>query len=520
VQPTTSRTPPTITCDGTGVVSHAGTVLLAELADRIGLTAALSEATDSLRERRAGHDPGRVLVDVAVAIADGAVTISDVQTLADQQGLHGPAGSVASTPTIWRVLAGIANTPGMLARIRQGRAQARDRAWLARGELTGTELPASRATGKRISQVVIDLDATLVTAHSDKEGARGNFKGGFGYHPLGAWLDNTNEALAAVLRPGNAGSNTAADHLTVIDQALAQLPDRWRSKPILIRADGAGYSHALISALSAQGLEFSVGYPVTDAVRDVISKMPAWAWQVACNADGDLREHADVIEITDVLDLSRSAKTCPGMRVIIRRELPHPGATPDAFEIRDGYRYQAFSTNTPRGQLAFLEARHRAHARVRQGHRPGSPALPAPEHQRGLGRARPDRRGPARPDPVDAAHHRARAAPGRTQDAALPAAAHRRPHHPRPAQGVPAPGSALALGTRAGPSVHPPAADPAPGLTASTTTSHHPTKSTETPDQRRRSPLPRHLRRRIQDHLTSAKGSTETPGLGPRVGIG
>jgi len=125
-----------------------------------------------------------VLVDVAVAIADGAVTISDVQALADQHGLHGPAGSVASTPTIWRVLAGIANAPGMLAKIRQGRAEARDRAWLARGELTGTELPGFRAAGKRIGQVVIDLDATLVTAHSDKEGARGNFKGGFGYHPV------------------------------------------------------------------------------------------------------------------------------------------------------------------------------------------------------------------------------------------------------------------------------------------------------------------------------------------------
>jgi len=219
VQPTTGRTPPTITCDGTGVVSHAGTVLLAELADRIGLTAALSEATDGLRERRAGHDPGRVLIDVAVAIADGAVTISDVQALADQQGLHGPAGSVASTPTIWRVLAAVAHTPGMLAKIRLARAEARDRAWLARGELTGAELPGSRAAGKTIRQVVIDLDATLVTAHSDKEGARGNFKGGFGYHPLGAWLDNTGEALAALLRPGNAGSNTATDHLTVVDWA-------------------------------------------------------------------------------------------------------------------------------------------------------------------------------------------------------------------------------------------------------------------------------------------------------------
>jgi len=184
VQPTTCRTVPVITCDGKGVVSHAGTELLAELADRIGLTAALAEATDGLRERRAGHDPGRVLVDVAVAIADGAVTISDVQTLADHKGLHGPARSVASTPTIWRVLDAVANTPGMMAAIRLARAQARDRAWLARGELTRAELPGSRAAGKTIRQVVIDLDATLVTAHSDKEGARGNFKGGFGYHQL------------------------------------------------------------------------------------------------------------------------------------------------------------------------------------------------------------------------------------------------------------------------------------------------------------------------------------------------
>jgi len=133
VQRTTSRTLPVVTCDGTGVVSHAGTVLLAELADRIGLTAALGEVTDALRQRRAGHDPGRVLVDVAVAIADGKVTISDVQTVADQQGLHGPAGSVASTPTIWRVLEGVANAPGMLGSIRLARAQARDRAWLPAG---------------------------------------------------------------------------------------------------------------------------------------------------------------------------------------------------------------------------------------------------------------------------------------------------------------------------------------------------------------------------------------------------
>jgi hypothetical protein len=291
--------------------------------------------------------------------------------LADHEGLHGPVGSVASTPTIWRVLDGVDET--MLAGIRQARALARDRAWLARGELTGAELPGSRAAGKTIDQVVIDLDATLVTAHSDKEGARGTFKGGFGHHPLGAWLDNTGEALAAVLRPGNAGSNTAADHLTVLDRALTQLPDRWRhsGKPILVRADGAGYSHALISALSAQGLEFSIGYPVTEPVRDAIRLVPTWAWQVASNADGDLREHADVVDVTGLLDLTRWSTHCPGMRVLVRRELPHPGATLDAFEVRDGYRYQAFTTNTARGQLAYLDTRHRAHARVEDRIRTG-----------------------------------------------------------------------------------------------------------------------------------------------------
>ena len=369
MQPTTSRIVPVITTDGTGVVSHAGTVLLAELADRIGLTSLLSEATDGLRERRAGHDPGRVLVDVAVAIADGAVTITDVQALADQEGLHGPAGTVASTSTIWRVLAGIDEM--MLAKIRLARAQARDRAWTARGELTGSELPGSRAAGKLISEVVTDLDATLVTAHSEKEDAKGNFKGGFGHHPLGAWLDNTNEALAMLLRPGNAGSNTATDHLTVLEHALAQIPDRWRSKNVLIRADGAGYSHALITALSEQGLGFSVGYPVTEAVRDAIKLVPKRAWTAANNADGGLREHADVVEVTGMLDLSRWTTTCPGMRVIVRREHPHPGATLNAFEIRDGYRYQAFTINTPGGQLAFLDARHRAHARVEDRIRTG-----------------------------------------------------------------------------------------------------------------------------------------------------
>jgi len=219
-----------VTADADGVVSHAGTALLSEMADRVGLTAAYSEALHGLRQRPSGHDPGRVLVDVAVAIADGAETISDVQALGDQPGLHGP---VASTSTIWRVLDGIDDP--LLDQLRAARATARERARAARGEPTGVELPPARAAGRGLDYAVFDVDSTLVTAHSEKEGAAGNFKGGYGFHPIAVWLDNTNEALAAILRPGNAGANTAADHIAVLDLAVAQLSDTHRSKPILER---------------------------------------------------------------------------------------------------------------------------------------------------------------------------------------------------------------------------------------------------------------------------------------------
>jgi len=184
VQPTTCRTVPVITCDGKGVVSYAGTELLAELADRIGLTAALAEATDGLRERA----PVMIRVGCWSMWRSRSPTVRSRSAtsrpwriiracMARRAALRRPrrsGGSWMPSPT----------RRGMMAAIRLARAQARDRAWLARGELTRAELPGSRAAGKTIRQVVIDLDATLVTAHSDKEGARGNFKGGFGYHQL------------------------------------------------------------------------------------------------------------------------------------------------------------------------------------------------------------------------------------------------------------------------------------------------------------------------------------------------
>ena len=217
--------------------------------------------------------------------------------------------------------------------------------------------------GRELAELVIDVDATLVEAHSDKQGARGHYKGGYGFHPLLAFLDNTNEALAGLLRTGRAGSNTAADHIELLDLAVAQIPDAWRGKPILVRGDGAGFSHSLISYLARQGWVYSVGWPVTDTVRTAIATLVRRSWTPAIEADGSIRDGADVAELTGLLDLSGWP---PGIRIIVRRERPHPGAQLDAFEHRDGYRYQTFATNTPTagGPIAFLEARHRAHARV------------------------------------------------------------------------------------------------------------------------------------------------------------
>jgi hypothetical protein len=346
-----------VTADGAGVVAHAGSVAVRLLADRTGLTKELSRALVR-RSFKPGHDRGRVLVDVAVMLADGGEAISDIDVLRHQRQV---LGSVASAPTVWRALDEL--TPAALKRIETARARTRRHVWSLL-----PALPASMVAGTGLARdvVVLDVDATLVTAHSEKESAAATFKGGFGYHPLGVWCDNTQEMLAAVLRPGNAGSNTTADHIAVLTAAIAQVPVAYRRR-MLVRADGAGASHGLLDWLAAQGakrgrsLEYSVGFAITEQVRAAIAKLPEKAWTAAIDADGQVRDGGHVAEITGLLDL---AKWPAGMRVILRRERPHPGAQLSLFEESDGWRYQALATNTTVGQLAFLEARHRAHARV------------------------------------------------------------------------------------------------------------------------------------------------------------
>ena len=183
------------------------------------------------------------------------------------------------------------------------------------------------------------------------------------------WCDNTEEFLAAKLRTGRAGSNTAADHIEVLTEAIAQVPGTHR-RDLLIRSDGAGASHDLLDWLTDQGtvrgrkVDYSVGFAITEKVRDAIALIPTAVWVAASEADGGVREGGDVAELTGMIDQSVLEKWPAGMRVIVRRERPHPGAQLSLFEEADGWRYQAFATNTNVGQLAFLEARHRAHARV------------------------------------------------------------------------------------------------------------------------------------------------------------
>ena len=346
-----------VTADGAGVVPLAGSVAVRLLADRVGLTDGLSAAL-ARQGFSPGHDRGQVWVDVAVMLTAGGVAIADIDTLRHQADLWGP---VASAPTVWRTMDEA--TPAALARVEKARAQARRHVW---GLLP--TLPASKVAGTDLAEmVVLDVDATLVAAHSEKEQARATFKGGFGFHPIGVWCDNTTELLAVTLRPGNAGSNHAGDHIDFLRRAVDQIPAAHRRR-LLIRADGAGASHELVDWLTGQGqlrgrrLEYSVGFPTKNtALTSAITAIPEQAWTPAVAAEGEVREGADVAEATGLLDLRRWPT---GMRVIVRRERPHPGAQLSLLEEADGWRYQAFATNTRVGQLAFLEARHRAHARV------------------------------------------------------------------------------------------------------------------------------------------------------------
>ena len=345
VQATRTRPRFDVTCDGEGVVGHAGAALLGELADRLGLTAALGWRADRGRTRRHRHQAAAVLRDLAVMLADGGDALSDLTVLRDQPELF---GQVASTATAWRVVEQVAGDEFGLAGLRAARAHARGRAWTAGAHADGL--------------LVIDVDGTLVDAHSPKQGAAGTYKGGFGFYPLVAYLDRgdgTGEALAGVLRPGNAGSNTAQDHIEVLDLVLAQLPRPARAQPLLVRVDTGGATHGFTDHLRQRGIRFSISLPADERVRQAVLAVPDAAWMPATDADGQPRSGAEVAEL-HALDL---AGWPPRTRAICRREDPHPGAQL-SFTDADGHRFQVFVTDQPDPDVATLELRHRRRARV------------------------------------------------------------------------------------------------------------------------------------------------------------
>jgi hypothetical protein len=320
--------------------------LLGDLAERSGLTNDLSGALASIVKAKRRHAPGDVLVDLAVMLADGGECVSDLKVLRDQPELF---GEVASQPTAWRLLEAI--DEGLLGALQAARAASRAGAW---------------AAGLAPDKVTLDFDASLVDLHSDKELAAPTYKKGFGYHPLFVFLDETGEALAAKLRPGSAGANTAADHIELLSAAIAQLPVTTKSidpqggVEVLVRADTAGATHGFVDAIVGHHFSFSIGFDVTEAVRLAILGVPEAAWQVPMDQDMAEREGAGVAELTPHLDLSAWPG---GTRAIARREEPHVGAHFNLFDP-DGWRHQVFITNSTDPDIVYLEAAHRGHARV------------------------------------------------------------------------------------------------------------------------------------------------------------
>ena len=333
-------------------MSRGGIALLAGTARVAGIEDELRTALASWRRPRAVHDPARVVTQLSYALAAGGDCLADIAMLRDATAI---VGAVPSDPTVSRVIDDLAaGGQQVLDAIADAHAAARARVHAAGGGPAGTGPDGL---------VPLDIDATLVSAHSDKEDAQPTYKRGFGHHPVMAFLDHgaggTGEALAGLLRPGNANANNAADLLTTLDLALTQLPDTLRGQ-VLIRCDGGGYSHKFFAGVIERKLEFSVGWQANLDVADAITPLPETAWTPAYDSDGQPREGADVTELSGLLELTGWPA---GTRVIARREVPHPGAQLRLTDV-EGRRITCFATNTTRGQLADLELRHRRRARV------------------------------------------------------------------------------------------------------------------------------------------------------------
>ena len=359
-----------MSADGRGLVSQAGAVLLWETLRVTGLGRGLSDGLARWRAPRAVHDPGKVIADLAAAVALGGDCLADIAVLREQPELAGP---VASDPVVSRLVRDLAaDLPRALKAIRAARAAAREQAWALAGDA---------APGPDGGPVTIDLDATIVIAHSEKEQAAPTWKKTFGHHPLTAWADHgqdgSGEPLAIMLRAGNAGSNTAADHIGATGLALAQLPRHLRRR-VLVRADSAGGTHEFLKWLTARSrrLHYSVGMTITADIQDAIGKVPAGAWTPAYDGDGEVRDGAWVADITGLLDLDGwpagnaghrpEGAPAPGRAAAVHRHRRAPVHLP-------GHRREARPARRP-GTAAPAAGQVRGPDPVRQGHRAAEPA--------------------------------------------------------------------------------------------------------------------------------------------------
>ena len=344
---------------GTGVVAHVGLHALGSFADRLGLGDALSAAIPWRGNGIPVHDRGKVLVQSALMLAGGGESCLDIEHLRIGADLF---GSVPSDTTVARTFHEIDGST------RDGIAEAvaamRAKVWRRSSATTGT------------ARVVLDIDASLVEVHSEnKEQAEPTFKGGFGFHPMFCFADQTGETLAALLRPGNAGANTVADHVTVLDSAIGQLPaeiavgHRGGDAPslvrraLVVRADSAGCTEGFLSACRDRNVGFFVSArsnaQVTAAIFDAIGIDEVWLPALA--QDGEIKDDSAVAELTSLID---DARLPAGTRLIVRREPLHPGAQRSLFPSLD-YRYWGFYTDQD-GDPRDLDVTMRAHAHVEQ----------------------------------------------------------------------------------------------------------------------------------------------------------
>jgi hypothetical protein len=374
---------------GPGTVAHAGIVLPRLLSDRTGLTAGLAAVV-----ARAGfvpiRDRGRALADATAALAAGASCLSDIEAMTAQVELFGATGG-ASDSTLLRVLNELAarlNGAGLPGRrLARATAAARAKAWGWIVDRHG-RLPAVQVAGVDLTRPAVDggpgrpvlvvrLDATLIEADSDKDGAAGTYKGGYGFHPLTAFCTNVGDSLAVMLRPGNAGSFTASDHLLVLDAALGQIPVQWRAD-MLVSVDAAGASHAVIDHLTSlntalthgrrgRRVEYTIGWPVDDRTQTGIDQLREHDWGAALAADGRVDPKAGVADLTGILRHGPEGDALAGwpadQRIIVRR-VPRPAGEQPKLGEHPDWRYGAFTTNTRTGQVQWLDARHRTQAHI------------------------------------------------------------------------------------------------------------------------------------------------------------